>query len=521
MRTRSFLIIFMISLIVAGVIIDSNFHQHSQEAEITHVQNQTSKKVVLLVIDSLMDESLKQAIEKNKAPALAFFMKHGNYSNTLVSSYPTMSVTIDSSIITGTYPDQHKIPALIWFDKNKQRIISYGNGFFEILKLGPTQIAENSLYHYNNLDLSPNVTTIHEELDRLGKKSASINALIYRGNVRHTLKIPKPVANFTDLPEEYQTKGPTYLSMGRLLQQDPKNKHTVNRFGLNDAYSAQELIYLLKKNILPAFTILYFPENDHPVHKKGPETLKGIEELDEQFQKVLNAYPTWEDALENMVWIIIGDSNQSSIKEDKKEALIDLRDSLQGYKVLELGEKVSPKDELVITANERMAYIYNLGELSASGKIASTLNRDSRIAWIAWKDDKGIHVISPHHEGMLSIDSDGPFKDEYQQNWSLQGNVTILDMKLKDNYIDYGDYPDALARLYGAMHSQEGEFLIADAEPGYEFVGESSPDHVGGGAHGSMHKVDSVTPILVTGTDKGIEKLRMVDLKEWILELLE
>lgn len=521
MRSRSFLFILISSLIIAGVIIDNNLHQQRELSEIAQVKNQSSKKVILLVIDSLMDEPLKKAIKENKAPALAFFMKHGNYSNTLVSSYPTMSVTIDSTIITGTYPDQHKIPALIWFDTDKQRIISYGNGLFEILKLGPAQIAENSLYHYNNSDLSPDVTTIHEELDRAGKQSASINTLIYRGNYEHTLKIPKAVAKLTELPVEYQTKGPTYLSMGRLLKQDPKNKHIVNRLGLNDAYSAQELIFLLKENILPAFTILYFPENDHPVHKKGPGTLKGLEELDQDLQKILNVFPTWEDALENIVWVIIGDSNQSSVNEEKKEALIDLREALQSYKVLKLGEEISPKDELVITANERMAYIYYLGEKSATREIASTLKLDSRIAWIAWEEGESIHVISPDHKGMLTIASKGPFKDEYHQTWSLKGNISILDLKLKDTLIEYGDYPAALARLYGAMHSQGGEFLIADAKQGYEFVGESSPNHVGGGAHGSMHKVDSVTPILVTGTDKSIEQLRMVDLKEWILKVLE
>jgi len=511
----------MSSLIIASVIIDTNIHQQRKASEIAHVNNQTSKKVVLLVIDSLMDEPLKKAIKENKAPALAFFMEHGNYSNTLVSSFPTMSVTIDSSIITGTYPNEHKIPALIWFDTDKQRVISYGNGLFEILKLGPAQIAENSLYQYNNSDLSPDVTTIHEELEKAGKQSASINTLIYRGNYEHTLEIPKTVAKLTDLPYEYHTKGPTYLSMGRLLQQDSMNKHIVNRLGLNDAFSAQELIYLLKENILPAFTILYFPENDHPVHKKGPGTLKGIEELDQQLQKVLSVFPTWDDALENIVWVIIGDSNQSSVKKGKREALIDLRKALQSYKVLELGEKVRPKDELVITANERMSYIYYIGEQSATRSIASTLKRDSRIAWIAWKEGENIHVISPDHKGMLSLASKGPFKDEYQQTWSLKGNISILDLKLKDTFIEYGDYPDALARLFGAMYSQKGEFLIADAKPGYEFVGESSPNHVGGGAHGSMHKVDSLTPILVTGTDKSIEHLRMVDLKEWILEVLE
>ena len=41
-----------------------------------------------------------------------------------------MSVTIDSTLITGTNPDKHKIPGLVWYNEDEQRIINYGNGFF-------------------------------------------------------------------------------------------------------------------------------------------------------------------------------------------------------------------------------------------------------------------------------------------------------------------------------------------------------------------------------------------------------
>jgi hypothetical protein len=45
---------------------------------------------------------------------------------------PSMSVTIDSSLLTGTYPDQHKIPGLNWYDEQEKRIVNYGTGFREM-----------------------------------------------------------------------------------------------------------------------------------------------------------------------------------------------------------------------------------------------------------------------------------------------------------------------------------------------------------------------------------------------------
>ncbi|MGR3765740.1 alkaline phosphatase family protein [Rossellomorea sp. NS-SX7] len=483
--------------------------------------SQSNKKVILLVIDSLMDKSLNKAIDDGKAPALEFFKKNGQYSTDLVSSYPTMSVTIDSSLITGTYPDQHKIPGLVWFDDEKKRIITYGNGFFEILKLGVSDFARNGLYAYNNQDLSSKVKTIHEDLDNAGFQTASINALIYRGNYPHTLKVPDFISAVTKLPDEIQTKGPETLSLGLFSKVNQENNHIVNRIGLNDTFAAEELTYLLKNNTLPFFTILYFPENDFPVHRKGPSTIKGIEDADKQLQHVLNSFPDWNDALDDIVWVIMGDSNQSTVKSNKKEALIDLRKELSEYNILELGEAVRAKDEMVITANERMAYLYLLKEDIQLGEMAKELQKESRIAWIAWKDKEGIKVISPDHQGELSFQPGGPYKDQYHQSWSVKGNSDILDMKMKENTINFENYPDALARLYGAAESQKGRFLITDAKPGYEFIGESSPEHSGGGAHGSMHKADSSVPIIVSGTDKSIKNLRIVDLKDWIMEIIQ
>ena len=89
----------------------------------------------------------------------------------------------------------------------------------------------------------------------------------------------------------------------------------------------------------------------------------------------------------------------------------------------------------------------------------------------------------------------------------------------KQNGINYGDYPDALARLYGALHSHAGRYIIVDAKPGYEFVGKNSPNHAGGAAHGSLHKVDSEVPLIIAGTDQKPKNHRLVDFKDWLVEL--
>ncbi|MFK4998286.1 alkaline phosphatase family protein [Bacillus sp. N9] len=90
---------------------------------------QLCKPVILLNIDSLMPEPLEIAVQTGRAPALKFLMENGSYIPNMVSSFPTMSVTIDSSLLTGTYADKHHIPGLNWFDDSKKKSLTTGPVF--------------------------------------------------------------------------------------------------------------------------------------------------------------------------------------------------------------------------------------------------------------------------------------------------------------------------------------------------------------------------------------------------------
>lgn len=74
-----------------------------------------------------MDQPLKKAIQAGRAPALKFFLENGHYEPEVVNAYPTMSVSIDSTLLTGTYPNIHRVPGLVWYDQDEQRIVNYGS----------------------------------------------------------------------------------------------------------------------------------------------------------------------------------------------------------------------------------------------------------------------------------------------------------------------------------------------------------------------------------------------------------
>lgn len=480
-----------------------------------------TKPVILIVVDSLMTDPLQKAIEEGKAPAFSFLMNNGELFTDVISSYPTMSVAIDSTLLTGTYPDQHKVPGLIWFKEDENQIISYGSGMREIWNNGVKNVAHDGVIHLNQSHLSKEVQTIHEELAIRQLSSASINGLLYRGSVQQQFNVPKLVSMANLLPKKIEINGPTYLSLGVLSQYNPENdRHKLlwNRLGVNNKFTANELSQFIKQNKLPDFTLAYLPDADARIHKHGPYDLKAIETADSALRDMLNNYSSWEKAIQEVTWIVLGDSGQSPVKKEKETALIDLNNVLKNYTFW--GEK-NPTGQLAIAINERMAYIYINDEQVELREILNILKEEERIGFIAWKEEQMSYVVSPQSDEALIFSPSGTYVDEYEQSWNLDGDISILDLAINDKgRIQYRNYPDALARLYGALHSQKGHVMIVDAKPSYEFIEEHSHDHAGGSAHGSLHQVDSIVPLIITGTNQRPKYHRLVDVKEWIVQLL-
>lgn len=482
------------------------------------------KRVIMLLIDSLMYPPLEKAVKEGSAPAFQFFMENGKVFPNIVSPFPTMSVTVDSSLLTGVYANIHKIPGLVWFHYEEKRLINYGSHIRELIKLGLIRSLKDIIYHMNNHHLSKEIKTIHEEMSMKGKTTASINALIYRGNTEHDLKLPRLLTFFTSWNKEAKTKGSRLFTYGSFSKISPlkRNGYFWQKFGFNDRFSVQELKYLIETDSLPSFTIVYFPDMDKIVHKHGPMDIKGICKVDKQLQNILSCYDSWEEALKGNYWIIMGDNGQAPIDSDRNKALIDLRKSLRSYQIMALKDGIKDSDEVALGVNERMAFIYTLNpERAPLPDIAKTLQKDDRVDVIAWMEKESVRVISGVRQGKLIFQPNGPLVDEYEQSWDIAGDAGVLDLTVKNNQILYDEYPDALSRLYSSLTSHGGNYLVASARPGFEFIGEGSPTHVGGASHGGLHKQDSLVPMIVTGTDSSPKHLRIIDLKDWILTLID
>ena len=104
-----------------------------------------------------------------------------------------MSVTVDSTLLTGVYSDKHKVPGLVWYNRKENRIVNYGSHVRELFKLGLKQSMGDVFFNLNHVHLNKQHKTIHEILHDEGMQTSSINALLYKGSnpeyIKNTLSL--------------------------------------------------------------------------------------------------------------------------------------------------------------------------------------------------------------------------------------------------------------------------------------------------------------------------------------------
>ncbi|WP_410768540.1 alkaline phosphatase family protein [Fontibacillus sp. BL9] len=519
----------ILSLILLWTLVAGCQHAKPKEEDLLRVKSvnrEHNKKVILLVADSLMSQTIDYGMRQNELPTLRYLIEHGQYYKDLVSAFPTMSVSIDSTLLTGQYPDGHRIPGLTWYNQAERKTVNYGTGPLEVLQQGIDPVLADAVIHLNSTHLNPKLSTIYEDLAKNGLKSGSINGLIYRGSADHTLSVPGWIHGPSSLPKQIHVKGPDLLALGMLS--NPFEEFIDmptglgNKMGINNDYSMKALKYLIRNEKLPDFLYVYLPDLDQELHKNGPSALKGVKELDGQLYSLLQSFGSPEQALQEVVLVIMGDSGMTQILPANQNPEIDLPSILGDERVLSPGEADSKDKKFTLAVNETMAYVYAIDEKTSLKEAVTLLHQDSRIDFIAWQDKEWVYAIQGSASKQLKFKAGGTLTDPYKQTWTLEGDLKVLDVRVNDSdhTLSYGGYPDVLKRLSSAMNSHGGRFLVVTAKPGYELSDKSSPTHKGGGGHGSIRSTESLVPLIICGSDQKPQFLRIVDLKTYFLDLL-
>src|ERR671934_1139805 len=266
-----------------------------------------SKKVILIVIDGLTPSMFEAAVGDGRAPALSFLADNGSYSRA-VSTFPSLTPVCLSSLATGGHPDVHHIPHLVWYDRERARVVEYGSSFAALRAAGMARSILDAIINMNRLHLSPDAVTVYEALDDADYSTAAINITCYRGHTRHLPTLPA-----VTIP----AYGPKRFFFYNLFESDPTGAPLAvlgRSQGSIDGYAAAVGRWLITRDGFD-FLVYYLPDYDFASHVHGPEgAIDALERSDAAIGTLLDAAGGPEEFLGRYAVVLCADHGQTKVE---------------------------------------------------------------------------------------------------------------------------------------------------------------------------------------------------------------
>ncbi len=459
------------------------------------------KKLVLAVIDSLKPELLERAIDSGRAPALKALVERGVYIRDCVSSFPSVTPVASASIATGVGPDRHHIPAMNWYHRGEERYVEYGSSFAATRTFGIVRSLYDTVYNMNLTHLSRAERTVYEIVEDAGLRAACTTYLIFRGRHRHPADEAGPYTRIAKAAQfRHAVWGPSELFYADLFaSQKTDCRSTLGMPGQRDRHSGCVAAHMVENDLFD-FMLLSLPDNDTHSHRYGPYAqASSIIEADRAIERMMHAGGGIDIFLDDHAVIVLSDHSQTPI-----EHRVNLAAELGHRSVLMPdGEPEDAKVAVCPSARSAMVYVLDperRDELAPS--IADELCRVAGVDLVA-RLARGEAIVQSARGAELRFQSGGDLVDLRGGRWSIEGDPGVLDLELSDGRAWSSTYPDALSRLWSALHCPRAGDVVVSAVPGYEFVDWGGADHVGGGSHGALHRGDSLGALVMCGTGPG------------------
>jgi hypothetical protein len=407
-----------------------------------------SKKAILVVIDGLTPSVFEAAVDDGRAPALSFLAEHGQYARAY-STFPSLTPVCLSSLATGAHPDVHHIPHLVWYDRDRARLVEYGSSFAALRAAGMARSILDAIINMNRLHLARDAVTVYEALDDAGYTTAAINITCYRGRTRHLPTLPA-----VTIP----AYGPKRFFFYNLFESDPTGAPLAvfgRAQGSIDGYAAAVGRWLVTRDGFD-FLVYYLPDYDFASHAYGPDgAFEALARSDAAVGALLDAAGGPDEFLERYAVILCADHGQTRVERSAQlqTAFADVPGAL-------------------VTASNRAGMVYRLPECKLDARaLAERLDDEPDAETVLFREDDD--VVARRDGEEVLVDRDGALFD----------------------------YPDGGARAWAALQNPNAGDVVVSAAAGVEFVDLAGRHHAGGGSHGSLLRGDSEVPMLAIGFD--------------------
>jgi predicted AlkP superfamily pyrophosphatase or phosphodiesterase len=458
-----------------------------------------AKKLVLAVIDALSPAALDRAVAEGRAPTLTALVRQGDYVRDCVSTFPSLTPVAASAITTGLGPDEHLVPSMNWYHRGEERYVEYGTSFPATRAFGIFRSLQDTVYNMNLAHLAQDRRTVFEQLDDAGVRTACTTYLIYRGRHRHEPSVDSRYRRIAEAAQfRHAVWGPRELFYADLFDSRRTGcSSTLGMPGQRDRHAGCVGAHLVENDLFD-FLLLSLPDNDTFSHREGPDAQPtSIAEADKALERVTHAAGGVDAFLEDHAVIVMSDHSQSPVTHT-----INLSAHLDDWRLLAPSDVAPEEAEIAVCPGARSAMVYVLDPDRRGRMVERLLPRLRSIGGVdltAWRDGDE-HVVASA-AGELRFAPGGELVDERGSEWSVRGDLQVLDLREEDGRLRTGDYPDALGRLRSALDCRRSGDILLSATPGYEFVDWGGSHHVGGGSHGSLHRCDSHGVLLTCGVD--------------------
>ena len=494
-----------------------------------------NSKVLLVVIDAATPHVVCPAIHTGRLPVLQRLAQLGAMHESSVTIFPSITPAATSTIITGAYPAEHGIAGASWYDNVREEVAYYGDDFWIILREGFGEFINDFLLRLNGDRLK--APTMFEMVERAGHKAACLNYLVFRGNVPHRVAMPGVIAALPGVPLTETIEGPSLLSLGDFVNPSVRRAGKVDkeggllhRFGMDDASTGAMLRDLAAANALPDFTVAYFADNDYVSHEVGPvKALPVIGRVDRMLGEMFDAAGGMERFLADWTIVVTSDHGHCDVR-DGRDAVIRLDHLLSNFRQAELGRPWRKHDEVMICPNMRASQIYvQTPTRDRIEHIAVALLESPSVDQIIWRSQltgsrSGYTVATQRGRLQFSrATGDATASDAFGGSWSWSGDPEALDLLPDGRTLEFPEYPNAFERIAGVLDLDKSGEIWVTARPGCEFQVPGGEAHVGGASHGALHKLDSLSPVIVAGAGaprRLPQHMRSLDIAPLCMELL-
>jgi hypothetical protein len=442
---------------------------------------------------------LDQAIDEDRAPALAALRSRGTYVRDCLSTFPSVTPVASAAIATGCGPGEHHIPSMNWYHRGEERYVEYGSSFPATRVFGVVRSLYDTVYNMNMAHLTRARKTVYEHLDDAGFRTACTTYLIYRGRTRHE---PSGASVYRRIAEAVQFRHPVYGARELFYADlfDSRDTGCTSALGMpgqRDRHTGCVGAYLVEHDLFD-FLLFSLPDNDTHSHKLGPDgQVISIAEADRALERIMQVAGGTEAFLEDHAVIVMSDHSQMAIDEG-----VNLAAALEDFRVLLPADPAPVEAEIAVCPSARFGAVYVLDSVARDrriARVAASLDDVEGIDLVIWRRGKSAIVRSA--EGELRFRPGRKLKDRRGRGWVVQGEEAVLGLETTNGTVSSDIYPDALGRLWSALQCPHAGDVLISAEPGYEFVDWGGADHVGGGSHGSLHRDDSEGVLLTCGLD--------------------